>query len=460
MRIDVLGVGFDNLTMAEAVERGMELVRSPGPHYVVTPNPEIVEVCREDSGARAAVNGADLVLPDGIGVIKGAAMLGTPLKERTPGVEFATHLMDKLAEEGKSLYLLGAKPGVAEQAGAKLAAAHPGLRIAGTHDGYFKEDGPVVAAIRQSGADVVFVCLGAQAGEVDGEKRRRHRRPAVVRPGGQSGRIRRRGGAGPKILDRPRAGVVLPPVQGAPPHRPDDEAAAVFNPCQAGEETQMSGKLIVFEGTDGSGKATQAKLLCETLAQRGIAYREIDFPRYGNPFAEPANLYLHGALGNRPGDVNAYAASVLYAVDRFASYKEDWGGFYEEGGIVVANRYTTSNAVHQASKLPEGERQAFLDWLFDLEYGRMGLPAPDLVLYLDLPTEVSEKMLRHREQATATAADIHEQDGAYLRRCREGAREIARDLGWSVIDCAAGDAPRTVEDIRREVLSRVEPLLN
>ena len=136
----------------------------------------------------------------------------------------------------------------------------------------------------------------------------------------------------------------------------------------------MSGKLIVFEGTDGSGKATQAKLLCETLAQRGIAYREIDFPRYGNPFAEPANLYLHGALGNRPGDVNAYAASVLYAVDRFASYKEDWGGFYEEGGIVVANRYTTSNAVHQASKLPEGERQAFLDWLFDLEYGRMGLP--------------------------------------------------------------------------------------
>ena len=161
MRIDVLGVGFDNLTMAEAVERGMELVRSPGPHYVVTPNPEIVEVCREDSGARAAVNGADLVLPDGIGVIKGAAMLGTPLKERTPGVEFATHLMDKLAAEGKSLYLLGAKPGVAEQAGAKLAAAHPGLRIAGTHDGYFKEDQPVVDEIRAACADVVFVCLGA-----------------------------------------------------------------------------------------------------------------------------------------------------------------------------------------------------------------------------------------------------------------------------------------------------------
>ena len=221
----------------------------------------------------------------------------------------------------------------------------------------------------------------------------------------------------------------------------------------------MNGKLIVFEGTDGSGKATQAKLLCETLADRGLSYREIDFPRYGSPFAEPANLYLHGALGGHPGDVNAYAASVLYAVDRFASYQEDWGRFYEAGGIVVANRYTTSNAVHQASKLPEGERREFLDWLFDLEYGRMGLPRPDLVLYLDLPTEVSEKMLRHREQATATAADIHEQDGDYLRRCRESARKIARDLGWSVVDCAAGDAPRSVEDIRREVLSRVEPLL-
>ena len=148
----------------------------------------------------------------------------------------------------------------------------------------------------------------------------------------------------------------------------------------------MSGKLIVFEGTDGSGKATQAKLLCEELDRRGVPYRKIDFPRYGNPFAEPANLYLHGALGSHPGDVNAYAASVLYAVDRFASYKEDWGRFYEEGGIVVANRYTTSNAVHQASKLPADERREFLDWLFDLEYHRMGLPEPDLVLYLDLPT--------------------------------------------------------------------------
>lgn len=161
MRIDVLGVGFDNVTMAEAVEQGMALLHSEGSHYVVTPNPEIVEACRENGAAKAAVNGADLVLPDGIGIIKGAAMLGTPLKEKTPGIEFAAHMMERMAGEGMSLYLLGAKPGIAEQAAEKLSAQYPGLKIAGTHDGYFKEDGPVVEDIRQSGADCVFVCLGA-----------------------------------------------------------------------------------------------------------------------------------------------------------------------------------------------------------------------------------------------------------------------------------------------------------
>ena len=166
MRINVLGVGFDNLTMAEAVAEGQRLLNTAGAHYVATPNPEIVEVCRESEEARAAVNGADLVLPDGIGVIKGAAMLGTPLKEKTPGIEFAGHLVEKMAEEGKSLYLLGAKPGVAEEAGERLRAKYPGLKIAGAHDGYFQEDAPVVEAIRQSGADCVFVCLGAPKQEL------------------------------------------------------------------------------------------------------------------------------------------------------------------------------------------------------------------------------------------------------------------------------------------------------
>lgn len=166
MRIDVLGVGFDNLTMDEAVTRGMELLQQEGPHYVVTPNPEIVEVCRENPAACAAVNGADLVLPDGIGIIKGARILGTPLKEKTPGIEFAAHLMGKMAERGMSLFLLGAKPGVAEAAAERLGKQYPGLRIAGTHDGYFQEDGPVVKAISDSGADCVFVCLGAPKQEL------------------------------------------------------------------------------------------------------------------------------------------------------------------------------------------------------------------------------------------------------------------------------------------------------
>jgi len=161
-----LGVGFDNLTMAEAVEQGMKLIAEGGCHYVVTPNPEIVEVCRENPAANEAVNGADLVLPDGVGVVKGARILGTPLKEKTPGVEFAAHLMERLAAEGKSLFLLGAKPGIAEQAAEKLKETYPDLVIAGTHDGYFKEDEPVVAEIAGSGADVVFVCLGAPKQEL------------------------------------------------------------------------------------------------------------------------------------------------------------------------------------------------------------------------------------------------------------------------------------------------------
>ena len=221
----------------------------------------------------------------------------------------------------------------------------------------------------------------------------------------------------------------------------------------------MSGKLIVLEGTDVSGNATQARMMCQRLQREGIAFREIDFPRYGNPFAEPANLYLHGALGSEPGDVNAYASSVLFAVDRFASYKEDWGTFYEQGGVVIANRYTTSNAVHQASKLPAGERREYLDWLFDLEYRRLGLPAPDLVVYLDLPTELSEQMLRRRETATGTQADIHEQDEEYLRSCRMNARDIAHDLGWTVIHCDREGAVRTVEDIHEEIWQQVRRYL-
>ncbi len=221
----------------------------------------------------------------------------------------------------------------------------------------------------------------------------------------------------------------------------------------------MSGKLIVFEGTDGSGKATQAQLLCEHLMQREIPFRKIDFPRYGKPSAAMVQEYLDGNLGKKPGDVNAYAASMFYAMDRYASYKQDWGSFYEQGGLIVADRYTTSNAVHQASKLPDGERESYLEWLFHTEYVLLGLPKPDFVVYLDMPTEITERMMRQRERNTGTHADIHEQDQSYLKKCRANAREVVRTCGWSVVKCAANGEPRTPQDIHKEVYELVEPFL-
>lgn len=221
----------------------------------------------------------------------------------------------------------------------------------------------------------------------------------------------------------------------------------------------MSGKLIVFEGTDGSGKATQAGELCKRLKREGVLLREIDFPRYGNPFAKPAELYLSGELGKKPEDVNAYAASTLYAVDRFASYKQDWGKFYEDGGLVIADRYTTSNAVHQTSKLPEEQREEYLNWLFDLEYYRLGLPEPNLVFYLDMPVEVSEQMMRKREADTGSHVDIHEQNESYLKSCRESAEKIIQQYGWTMIHCVKNGKLRTVKEIHEEIYHKVKEIL-
>ena len=161
MRTDVLGVAFDDVTLEEAVDRGMALLDEEGPHLVATPNPEIVQIAEKDPEFARILADAALVLADGVGVIHAAKILGRPLKGRVPGIEFASALMERMAQTGRRLYLLGAKPGVAEMAAANLQAKYPGLVICGTHDGYFKEDGPVVQAIRDSGAEAVFVCLGA-----------------------------------------------------------------------------------------------------------------------------------------------------------------------------------------------------------------------------------------------------------------------------------------------------------
>ena len=219
------------------------------------------------------------------------------------------------------------------------------------------------------------------------------------------------------------------------------------------------GKLIVIEGTDGSGKSTQFRLLTQRLEQENRAFQKIVFPQYSEPSSALIRMYLGGEFGTNPSDVNAYAASAFYAVDRYASYKKAWGKWYEQGGLVVSDRYTTSNAVHQASKEPEETRQDFLKWLYDFEYDRLGLPRPDLTLYLDVPTDFTEKLLRHREQDTHTTADIHERDTAYLAACRRSGRAAAEYYGWTIIPCVRDGAMRSIEDIHEEIYRHVRNCL-
>lgn len=219
------------------------------------------------------------------------------------------------------------------------------------------------------------------------------------------------------------------------------------------------GKLIVIEGTDGSGKSTQFRLLTDRLESEQVKFQKLVFPQYSEPSSALIRMYLGGEFGKNPSDVNAYAASAFYSVDRYASYRKVWGKWYEEGGLVVSDRYTTSNAVHQASKEPEDKREDFLNWLYDFEYDKLGLPRPDLVIYLDVPTDFTEKMLRHRESETNTHADIHEQDMQYLATCRRMGRAAAEHYGWTVIRCVRDGAMRSMEDIHEEIYRHVAACL-
>ena len=219
------------------------------------------------------------------------------------------------------------------------------------------------------------------------------------------------------------------------------------------------GKLIVIEGTDGSGKSTQFKLLTERVAREGKKFQRLVFPQYQEESSALIRMYLGGEFGTKPSDVNAYAASAFYAVDRYASYKKVWGQWYENGGLVLSDRYATSNAVHQASKEPEERQGEFLQWLYDFEYNKLGLPCPDLVLYLDVPTDYTQKLLRRREQDTNTQADIHEKDGQYLATCRRTGKKAAEFYGWKQIECVRDGQMRTMEDIHEEIYNAVRQCL-
>ncbi len=220
------------------------------------------------------------------------------------------------------------------------------------------------------------------------------------------------------------------------------------------------GKLIVFEGTDGSGKSTQFGLLTKRLAARNVDFKTMVFPQYSEPSSAMIRMYLGGEFGKRPSDVNAYAASTFYAVDRYASYAKVWRDYYQQGGLMLSDRYTTSNAVHQASKEPKDKQEEFFAWLYDFEYKHLELPVPDLVLYLDAPIELTEQLLRKREQVTHTQADIHEQNMEYLRTCRETGLHAAAYYGWTVINCAKNGKLRTIDEIHEEIFDLVCKCLN
>lgn len=217
----------------------------------------------------------------------------------------------------------------------------------------------------------------------------------------------------------------------------------------------MQGTLIVIEGLDGSGKATQTEKLYQGLLAQGKQVRKVSFPDYESDSSALVKMYLRGEFGNDPGDVNPYAASTFYAVDRYASFKRNWELFYRQGGIILADRYTTSNAIHQCSKLPEDQWDSFLDWLFTFEYLQMGIPAPDLVFYLRTDTAISQLLLTGRYQGNEEKKDIHERNLDYLARSRLAADYCADKLGWKTIQCTQNKEMRSVEEIHQEILNQI-----
>jgi len=220
------------------------------------------------------------------------------------------------------------------------------------------------------------------------------------------------------------------------------------------------GKLIVLEGIDGSGKSSQYRRICSRMENDGIDYNHIVFPRYDQDSSMLIRMYLRGDFGGNPADVNAYTASTFYAADRFASFNTDWGEYYRNGGIILSDRYTTSNAVHQGCKLSDDELPAFFDWLYDLEYVKMGLPKPDLVIYLDVDIETSLARMKHRQDSTNTKADIHEKDVDYLTRCLHTAEKAADYYGWKRIPFMKDGKERDILEKNDEIYSIIRSYLD
>jgi len=221
------------------------------------------------------------------------------------------------------------------------------------------------------------------------------------------------------------------------------------------------GKLIVIEGVDSSGKQTQTEMLFERLKNEGLNVKTVSFPDYESDFSLPVRRYLAGDLGSDPKDVNAYAASTFYAIDRFASFKRDWGEFYNSGGVIVADRYVTSNIVHQASKVDKDEKESFINWLSDLEYKKLGLPEPDCVIFLDMPPEYARMLMKERMNKITGEAekDIHERDKNHLETSYNNAVSVADYLKWQKISCVEDSNVRKREEIAEEIYKKVKIII-
>lgn len=215
-------------------------------------------------------------------------------------------------------------------------------------------------------------------------------------------------------------------------------------------------KLIIIEGLDGSGKSTQVALLENYFKNKNISYKKIKLPDYDNPSSTLVKMYLGGEFGKSASDVNAYAAGAFYAVDRFASYRLGWGNDYENGTLILADRYATSNSIYQMEKMPKEEWDDYLDWSADFEYNKIGIPKPDAVIYLDMPIEISQRLMTSRYNGDEGKKDVHEVNVEFLKKCRESALYTAKKQGWSVIECSDGENPLPIEEIHGKIIKIVD----
>lgn len=222
------------------------------------------------------------------------------------------------------------------------------------------------------------------------------------------------------------------------------------------------GILIAIDGVDASGKQTQSQLVYEKLKAEGIDVRLVSFPAYDSDSSVLVKMYLNGEFGSRPEDVNAYAASTFFAADRFASYRRDWKKAYDDGAVIIADRYVQSNMIHQASKLNQDEKQKFIDWLYDLEYRVYELPQPDITIFLDMPPKKAAELMAERANKidNSTTKDIHERSSEYIQASYDNALSIAQAFGWKKVSCTYGENIRTIEDINDEIMVIVTDIIH